>query len=268
MPLIRRVAVLSSTPDLMYAPLLPLACSAWRALDYYPHCILVQPSKWTSGTSRVVLDHLGPSDVSFFDSSRCPNLSRYKPSTLAQCSRLVAAVVSNDDDYLLTSDADMLPISKRFFHQQDMSKPFHVLGHDVRTPHHFNMCYLGGPAKSWRDIAQITETSLESALDRLLGKRADDWCLDEAMTHYLLPRWSRFPEVELIHRPWTQGVGHRIDRENWLPQMTDAIDCHCLRPLLDHWSSLTIVLKRLLDESELRRLRTYVESLKRAASGS
>lgn len=263
---LRRIAVLSSTPDMIYAPFLPLACATWRALDYHPLCILVQPSKWTTGPSRIVLDHLGPSSVSFFDGSRCADLDRYKPSTLAQCARLVASSVSDDGDYLLTSDADMLPVSRRFFHQQDMSKPFHVLGHDERAPDHFNMCYLGGPSRSWRDITQITETSLEPALLRLLNERNDDWGLDEALAHHVLSRWSRLPEVELIRRVWTSGVDNRIDRANWQPKKTDAIDCHCPRPLLDHWSSMTIVLERLLDESEMRRLRSYVETLRRAAA--
>ena len=46
----------------------------------------------------------------------------------------VAAAVAQDDDYLLTSDVDMIPLDRRWFNGQDTSRPFHVLGTNANAP--------------------------------------------------------------------------------------------------------------------------------------
>lgn len=251
----RRFAVLSATPDATYAPFLPIAAATWRAIDHHPLCILVDPPGWQQPAMQSILQALGPAKIAYLSTSDVPD---FKRSTISQCSRLVAAAISDPDDYLLTSDVDMLPLSRSWFHQQDASRDFHVIGIDTKiSPTHLNMCYLGGLASAWRDALGIAGTELAPALRALLDGQKDYWGLDEEIATKRITKWHRWPLVEVIPRN-LEALEGRIDRSAWnAPPSGSIIDCHCPRPFASNWPSISKLVDGRVDRAVMETLDAY-----------
>lgn len=256
-----KYVALSSTPDLFYAPFLPVACALWRQIGYQPLCLLVDPPAWLSSPMQLILSKIGPCRTEFLDRS----VTGFKLSTLSQTVRIVAACLLEPDDYLITSDVDMFPLRKEFFDLPDLSKPFTALGINLKDMH-FNMCYLVGAVSSWREAFHLTADNLQDALSSLLTNQTDHWGLDEGIVGEMLRKWTRFGEIQLIPRSWKPNETlalDRIDRATWNPaSIKEAIDCHSLRPMYEHWEKIVVVLREFLDQKTVQILQGYMGSLK------
>lgn len=199
----------------------------------------------------------------------------FRASTIMQTCRLFASALSDlsDDDYLLTTDVDMLPLDRDFLNRQDSSKAFHIFSADAYSniahgalPPKFPMCYIGASVQAWRSILDLRGESLDVALARSFEGRSDDWDNDEM---YFASRLFRHPffegpiqkngtdwqkgQCQLIARTWPGGLAYRrIDRAAWSFDGKDGmIDCHCYRPGYNDTGTLLKILCRYFPSDTL-----------------
>lgn len=89
--------------------------------------------------------------------------------TVSQVARLYAAGLSGivkDEDYLLTSDVDMFPLSRQHFLQGDIAtKKVHLFYANayahMKDTIMYPLCYIGMKAKTWKEVMGITGTRNE-----------------------------------------------------------------------------------------------------------
>jgi hypothetical protein len=244
----------------------------WEMVGYKTICILTNDfnHQINNGVLEYIFQHLSSQTNTVIHI--VGEIAGFKSSTLAQVVRLVAAALPIDDDsYILTGDADMLPFSSSYFNQQDFGGAcFHVFSSDVYGPpadRHFQMCYLGGDKKAWKSLMGIGVDNITNELSVLLRDRQDSWFVDECILAEKMKSWSLFDSCQLFPRGYPPGgyAPRRLDRGSWhLPfDLSSLIDCHSARPLLAHWN----VLERLVDyflPAESRDLaKSYVTGLSR-----
>ncbi len=91
----------------------------------------------------------------------------YLEATITQCIRLYAACLEmfEPDDMLMTSDADMIPLSD-YWHPDP--KEITSYGHDLTNFQHNPMCYIAMTAARWREVMCLKD-GMEATLLRDLA---------------------------------------------------------------------------------------------------
>ena len=91
-------------------------------------------------------------------------LKEYRTETISQCVRLYAANYYPFYDYILVSDADMIPLSN--YWNPDF-KDITSYGRDL-TDYHFPMAYIGMNVDNWCKVMELTgRTDLDMKRDLL-----------------------------------------------------------------------------------------------------
>lgn len=267
-PIKGRLAIISSDINEFYSFFLPVASLAWFRCGWEPLCLLVgDPQLWNeTPRARFALEttvRLG-ARTAFI-----PAAQGFRVATTAQVVRLLASALPSvqDEDYLLTSDVDMLPLDPKFFVGQDMALDFHVFSSDAYAdltkglfPPKFPMCYLGASATVWRDVMGISSRDIAAEVANALNGRTDTWDNDEMyLTSKLynhrifeghVERTEHFGyrkgKCDLMIRTWPSSRAHRrIDREVWgFDGSGGMIDCHCHRPGFEKTEVLRAIIAR------------------------
>jgi hypothetical protein len=240
--------VLNATnANLMYAFFVPIVCRMWRAIEYEPIVIILgSPSEWLAAKpTECILKHIQRNTQNLIYIERISGLD---DSTVTQVSRLFGSVYTSlkAEDYILTSDVDMLPLNQEYFHQQDNHFKFHIFGADAYGGQRFPICYLGAPKNVWLQVMEITEGDLSATLRTHLDKSRNGWNYDELLFMEKITKsvyWSS--QCQFINREWYNHIANRrLDRDNWDIEISnDLIDCHSLRPGYKHWERLVPVFK-------------------------
>ncbi len=233
-------AVISADMNPDYIVYLPITAACWKKLGYECLVILVgTPQQWNrSPAHRVVLEALMPWAGKIV---WMPELEGHKTHVVSQVSRIFAAGCSlAADDYLLTSDADMWPLDRAYFHKQDPSRPFHVWyrnAYEVEDGvQKYPICYLGGNVKIWREIMRLGDDNgvdrLREELDSGLGRGASGmtaWCFDERLFGIRFREWGGAAKSQMMIRSMRHEG--RIDRIKWKFRRSIAgkVDAHVLR---------------------------------------
>ncbi len=174
-------------------------------------------------------------------------LDKYSNALISQCSRLYAAQLFflNEDDYLLTSDIDMLPLgqfNQYFKHDVDAITSF---GKDL-TDYHYPICYIGMKVKKWREVMNLNGLTVVKAIERDLQLYENKWTTDQD----IITERLKNHKVDIIPRgTLSNGLAMgRLDRANWVKQ-PERIDCHALRPgyTPENWVKIKIALKENFD---------------------
>ena len=245
-----------------YLFFMPIVNRIWQNhMGYKPISILIGNRKeWEQHKLRnfVLQRTLETSNIAtFIDHQKIG----FKSSTITQVSRLAIAAHPQlkDDDYILTSDVDMLPFNKQWFNSQNMDKKFHLFGANAylgyigpsepgKNPVKFPMCYLGGNKRNWLKIMRITTNNVQSATEEIIQGQKDWWCLDENLFSNRIKQWEHYnhKECQFIDRNWSGGrASNRIDRDSWAPNMPNPVyDCHCPRPGPQKWHQIHTVIHR------------------------
>lgn len=220
-----KYVVISTNDNIDYLHYLPIVAHAWNVIGYKVICFY-----------RGELDTFPYIDLQNNLIIRINHNSAYRSATLVQVSRLFAGCLNlNPNDYLLTSDVDMLPCAD--YWQYDPSK-ITVWGHDLTDFSEFPICYIGMRVDKWRDVMELShnlplEDQIELFLDRCPNAKSDDfykwWGVDQQeITSRLLKH-----NIHHIHRGKVNhyAVG-RVDRGNWDESIlqNDYIDSHLPRP--------------------------------------
>jgi len=220
-----------------------------------------------------------------------------KDGTVSQLSRLYAAALNlSAEDYILTSDVDMFPLSKDHFHQQDFSPlPVHLFYANAYS-HVFAkdgtvmypLCYIGMKAATWKEVMGIpTETrddgkdvermqgmvlaAIEDGIarygkDRWQDSRKQDgdiqWYFDQVLFGEMISKWWGHPQecLKIPRYPFRD----RLDRSRWTftglrEELNGKIDSHVLRPghIEQNWPKLVQLLAVLLPEDKVAWLQSY-----------
>jgi hypothetical protein len=253
----------ATNPNLYYSYFIPIVSIMWKAIGYVPRTLLFGSDEaWAENKkTRYVLDNIKRHSTI----SRLECIPGFRESTCVQVSRIFfsAEPQCNPGDYALTSDADMLPLSKEWFHQQDVNKRFHVFGADAYGRTRFPICYLGGSIAAWREVMGIQSIGIAKAMLGSMDKKRDDWNYDELLFTEKLLRSPMYPcQCHLIDRGWPEGrANRRLDRIAWdWRGQTDLIDCHSLRPGYENWMSLDPLLQSYCSETDFNLINAYRKS--------
>ncbi len=251
-----KYVAISADPNELYSFFLPLVARAWdEYIGYRPIALLYgDPERWNADPkSAFVLKSLeGHAEIAFVK-----GVPGFRVSTVMQTVRLYPSAFEwvGSQDYILTTDVDMVPLEKAYFSSQDPAKRFHLFGADAyadlmggEEPSRFPLCYLGASAGDWRSVMGIQTADIDHELAYGLEGRPDRWTNDEEFfAERIIPHplyqgpleaegtHFRRGDVQLLRREWTCGRAlRRVDRVAWgFHGEKDLIDCHAVRPGYD-----------------------------------
>jgi hypothetical protein len=224
-----RYAVLSTDNNPSYYELLPLVCHSWRKIGYTPRVILVNlPENILSILSVYCTD-------TYFIPQE--SVEGVKDSTIAQLMRLWAPSY-NDDDIVITADADMVIASDIFTH--DVSQGQIVsYGYDLTGRSEIPICYVKASATKWRELIGPFVIPEKAYSD----KWEDYWSADQQL---LTQRANEYgmEKIAFVDRG-NNGPGGlptgRWDRHGWVVP-NDIIDVHMKR---NDWDAQIQVFEKL-----------------------
>lgn len=268
----RKFVVISVNENPEYQFYIPLVMWAWRHFGWEPiiQCVNVDTrvvKLWFDVFDKL---HEGiTAEMKFHYSMKGMDFTvppGYRSDTVAQTARLYAACVIHNDDYIMTSDADMLPLSD--YWKFDPEK-ITVWGHDLTGYQHMPICYIGMKSSRWREVMGIVNNDhnaiLKRDLDVIPNAKSEDqvkrWVVDQDL---ITERINNVQfDKEFVHRGvYSNGypVG-RIDRSAWEISYGSNIDCHMPRVLNNPggFSQIAQVLMRVWPSEDFNWFAKYTE---------
>lgn len=249
------------SPQQPYDFLLPFTVRLWKQRIGMEVILLLSgdPKTWMT---RPVLDHLDESDYLFVG-----DIPGVDAGTVAQSARQHVAALEwlQDDDYLISSDADLWPIQRDFYWKYDDSPMTFWYANAYKYENHCT-CHMGATTKTWRDLMGIEAGDLATQLAatferRLKPKQAglnpseaswQAWNFDEWNTSAVLREQVWYPDDCLMIERTGQPPIDRIDRHAWPENVSieGMVDAHLLRPAHDeaNWPKVRELFGLLLPE--------------------
>ena len=143
------------------------------------------------------------------------------------------------DDICITSDIDMLPLSKKYFieNTKDLNENnFYVMTSDnpeCLTNKEYQMCYNIAKPDAFSNILRI-EKSWEEFVKRLSNLNLG-WTTDQRYLYEMINTSNKKEKIVLLNRGFSGLAHYRIDRASWTYEPNDVIndyfiDSHLLRP--------------------------------------
>lgn len=220
----KRYVVLAVNENPIYLYYLPLVCGAWRKFGWHP--VIFFANTIDSSVIDEVLITLPDMDNIY------PlELNGYRSETIAQISRLYAACVLPPDSYIMTSDADMLPLSDYWKYDPEMIT---VWGHDLTGYQHVPICYIGMKATRWVEVMGLISSDynglIKRDLDSMPNAKSEDsvkrWVVDQDLITERLAM-VQFPRADVFRGTYPNGYAiGRVDRSAWTLQHATRIDAH------------------------------------------
>lgn len=176
----------------------------------------------------------------------------YRPVTVAQVSRLYAAAWEGfgDDDLLMTSDADMIPLAD---HWHPDPAAITTFGHDLTGYRHVPICYVAMAARNWRRVMELRGHDLRTAMERdlrgtkaLSGTWPEWWLVDQD----IITRRLRPCDVTSVARGTERGTylaSGRLDRVAWRYPRA-LVDLHAPKTGWEHWPRIMRAVRRAFGE--------------------
>lgn len=246
-----RYVTIASNLSHDYAFYLPIVSAMWMRLGYRPIAYLLGTSQeWKShsfGAAALAEARARGAMIHFVD-----RVAGYRDSTVAQTVRLAAGATPGlrDDDYVLTADVDMLPLSRTFFANPLQDHDVDVLyanayGEEGRP--HWPICYIGMSHLRWKHLLGSYPSPSEAVAGWLGGNLSKDaeagaaWEFDEIFVSQKIDEMARREEhpwrVRFVNRAPGGPPRDRIDRGCWeesvrpiLSTPHPIVDCHAPRP--------------------------------------
>lgn len=249
----KRYVVLSVNENHKYSYYLPLLLFAWRYFGW--DVIILQVGKKNERNDLIfeTFNYLNSKlTKSFQDFYRLvvagiDSIEGYKTETIAQVSRLYACCLAHPSVFLMTSDADMLPLSDYWKvegsalfganGQKNLydAKPM-AWGRDL-TDYHFPICYIGMQAKDWINVMQLSDLDPIKMMSRdlkAIPPRASVWCQDQDIVTQRIMEYGEH-KFKKVNRGVDRRTGYplgRVDRSNWHLSHEILIDAHLPHDIL------------------------------------
>lgn len=292
-----RYAIMSITSNKMYAYYAPISSLLWTRMGYTPVILVVGKKDELNQDSALKLCLRACENVGAILHYVDP-IEGYSDSTVAQVSRLYSGGISGfwDEDFILTTDVDMFPLSSEFFQKyrvrigpgDDGVTKFHIWycntngnipGTNIPS---YPICYLSGEYRFWKQIMGLDAGQLQKKLtDDLnanLGKNPDGWTAwnhDEQFFGRCFHRWleenpSRRNSIEYMPRNGGPPTD-RIDRSTWnvgdVINLDGKVDAHMPRNdiLVKTYSIVDAVSKKMNDPMIMELVKTYSEEFYKLA---
>lgn len=235
----RKIAVVSTNDNDDYLFYLPIVAWAWAKLGWglffsKPHGESGRMKLALEVSCSVVPHQLMWSYVTLPSYAYIPE-SRVREETLAQSSRLYAAnyVGFQDDDLIITSDVDMMPLSDYW---RGLSDDITCYGRNL-SDEHFPICYIMASSKKWKKIMNLSGFSDNDMLadikefpQSFSDEKSKAWVYDQDLVTARLNKC----DVVRIDRPISPYTGYpvgRVDRSAWERSLeqSERIDAHLPR---------------------------------------
>ncbi len=234
-----KYSILSTDNNPDYYNLLPLACYSWKKIGYTPVIIFVNV----------------PEEVRDRIMNACPGAEQsildgyegVKDSTLAQIQRLFAFMSYDNEDILITADADMVIAKDIFTHQGDIIS----YGFDLTGRSELPICYVKATAAKWREL--MGESLIpEKAYSE---KWEDYWSVDQQLLTQKAKEYG-MDKITFVDRG-NNGPGGlptgRWDRHGWI-KPAEIIDVHMKR---NDWDAQFEVFRTLWPNDDAKFLEDY-----------
>lgn len=175
-----------------------------------------------------------------------PNTNGFKTETVAQVSRLYAAwFIDDDSSLIMTSDADILPLSNYW---QPNEKEITCYGRDL-SDEHFPICFVSMSAYKWLHHMEARQKGTIDDMFRDLKvyvpKAKNVWTTDQ---NILTERLNKCNAKTLIDRGTDPKTGYpigRVDRSRWTLDHKTLVDAHLPHDILTNEASFKKVLDLL-----------------------
>lgn len=236
---------------------LPLTCKVWNELNNSRALVIMAGDKEELiRKNKYQIDWMRDAGARIFFT---PIAAGYRPATTAQVGRLFAHLIpwiDGNRDYLLTSDADMWPLSADWFARNKAPDKLSLWYANAYAGKQYPLCYAGAFASIWKDImggdkfAQALASSLVGIPDK---ESMSEWCFDEVYFSAQVKKWNGFPvRAHLVDRRGGPPID-RIDRSRW-PVAIDIkgmVDAHLVRPVEKQYDKVRSILVQLMTPEAL-----------------
>jgi hypothetical protein len=214
----------NDNPKYMYY--IPLVTWAWQKLGWNCHISYCPEDK----SDRVIT----PIENLVFSHHKCFMVKALgKTETISQVSRLFAwsdiLTYENGSFYMLTSDADMLPLSNIW---EPIDGSITCYGRDL-TDYHYPICYIGMDDVLWDVVTQSEGICIDDMITNALKGKQIKWTTDQDLiTERLLKHKD---DINHVNRGTDKRTGYplgRVDRSNWRLDHAQLIDAHLPHDIL------------------------------------
>lgn len=241
----KRFIAISTNENPVYLFHTLLTCWAWNKIGWEP--IVFYHGDLNHALLNVICEHSINPEISFHIIP-VRNISDFQSETIAQCSRLYAACLT--DGYIMTGDADMIPLSD--YWKPDENK-LTVYGRDL-TDYHYPICYIGMDSEKWKEVMNIDGNDYQYYMQR------DLMTLPQAKSQDKVKRWVTDQDLitdrinasnfvpERIDRGTDKRTGYpigRVDRSHWTLNHEVFIDAHLPHDILTNDASFKNVMALL-----------------------
>ncbi len=293
LPELQKKVIISSNDNLDYYFFMPIVACLWRQMGYHPvFAVIASSNKWLNNSiNRYVIGQtlMSGGDIYLIQQQvmrRDRRFNGYQTSAIAQVCRICPnAILPNLDTYVLTSDSDMLPLSKQFFSQCNDNKKIHIYYSNAygQDQTRFPICYIGMKNKIWSQINGTSEIeNTYSILAKVLNNGLKNnspkhvqWNYDQIhisnniikSKYYLNDCWKlkRDNITNPSFMPHMVGVPgwiaqNRLDRSNWKYISSSIfVQAHCMRKSFQilNWRMIEKVLQERFDRYIMKRISNY-----------
>lgn len=271
----KKYSVISVDSNHNYLFLAPISARCWRKIGYDPIIILV--SDGVSQHNKSLLKETAKCKILEVD-----KISNFRTCNIAQISRLFVSICNffQENDYVIYGDADMLPLSERWFNQQDWDKKIHLFDAEELNYTRHKMCYIGAKIKKWRQLFNLRPEKLfndyvKEHLESFVGEDIDwsgGWNYDEKFLFECLKKDPDYPsQCQMIVRGHNRfgGRNYRVDKVEalWKTLMLEYLTSHIIDihvPQKSYegeiWEDLKIMLRNLFNKDEIEFFEEYKEN--------
>lgn len=286
-------AIISTDSDPYYYFFLPIVALMWTKMKFQANIFLVGEEKyWVKGYRRFIIDETleNGGNVHLIDTGckdRKKILKGYGDGVMAQVSRFLPFQMQGikNTDYCLTSDIDMLPLDKNWFHQGEVNKPniFYANGYNHTR---YAVCYIGMKSEVWRQVVNIKkDENIYRIMDKMMrglprhSSKRREWGYDETWLYKKIKKFPQYPNsFNMINRHTYKNprfkVGMhgtpailpqgRLDRSNWNfnGNIKGLVDAHCKRPGFSpaNWLEIKNLIKNFIAPKELSLIQKYYDN--------
>lgn len=270
----KKTSIFSTNTNISYSFLLPITCLFWKRItDYEPFCFLVgNQEEWLENS------------INKYILNSCPNL-RYlyiknieeiQSSTVSQVSRLFYSCISNEEEYILTSDIDMFPLDRSWFNQFDLNYDFNIFFANANNHERYPICYLGGKTNIWKNIMNIENENINQYIENYILKNINKntgqkevWEFDETLFVNQIKKWNGYSnKCQFIERKTTPDGPPfgRVDRYNWIKSLyqNEYVDAHIFRNAWEdeNWVNVNQLLHKFLTKEDIDFCNDYKNKFK------
>jgi hypothetical protein len=235
---------------MFFAPLVMWAWRhfGWEPILFYQRSNSSRDEKGEPNNLAYIEDLLDRNGISF--PKMVDSIEGYRSDTITQISRLYASEVHgmNGDEYLMTGDIDMLPLSNYWAPRHD---DITVYGHDLTGYGHYPICYIGMTAVKWHAVMKCYDFNINEAgsnnkrqynyfikrdLDTLPQAKDPDfykyWFSDQDLITQRLNEYGKEKIIFINRGHGTHGFARgRVDRGSggWVLDQPELIDAHLIQ---------------------------------------